>query len=147
MIWQTVNVADRRTDRNKSEPVTEAEKERVRVAVWQHVCTAEHKLKKPRPLSHTPLGPKLHGVLHSTHKQPPGKASGCMGEAGGTPGWPARNNNCLFTSAQCFQITERDKRRRQRGLAKDQRLHLSKFRLLRFHSYSLNRRTKIGQKY
>lgn len=52
------------------------------VAVWQHVCTAEHKLKKPRPLSHTPLDPKLHGVLHSTHKQRPGKALGCMGEAG-----------------------------------------------------------------
>lgn len=60
-----------------------AEKEGARAVVWQHVCTAEHKLKKPRPLSHTPLGLKLHGVLHSTHKQPPGKASGCMGEAGG----------------------------------------------------------------
>lgn len=39
-------------------------------AVWQRVCTAEHKLKKPRLLSHTPSRPNLHGVLHSTHKQP-----------------------------------------------------------------------------
>lgn len=43
-----------------------------RVAVWQRVFTAEHKLKKPRPLSHTPLAPKLYGLLHSTHKQPAG---------------------------------------------------------------------------
>lgn len=44
----------------------------LKVAVWQRVCTAEHKMKKPRPLSHSPLGAKLHGVLHSTHKQPAG---------------------------------------------------------------------------
>lgn len=43
-----------------------------RVAVWQRVFTAEHKLKKPRPLSHTPLAPRLYGLLHSTHKQPAG---------------------------------------------------------------------------
>lgn len=84
------------TGRNKGEIVIESESERARAAVWQHVCTAEHKLKKPRPLSHTPLGPKLHGVLHSTHKQPPGKASGCMGEAGGTPGWPGKKQQLPF---------------------------------------------------
>lgn len=53
-----------------------------RAAVWQHVFTAEHKMKKPRPLSHTPLGPKLYGVLHSTHKQPPGNVWKRQGDAG-----------------------------------------------------------------
>ncbi len=115
--------------------------ERQRAAVWQPVCTAELKLKKPRPLSHTPLGSKLHGVLHSTHKQPPGKAPGCMGEAGGRQaGRPARGNNCLFTSAQCLQITDRgcgDKRWRQRRLARHQRLHSSKVSYVEI--YSTNR--------
>lgn len=74
---------DRQTGRGKGEIMFWAEKARASVEEWQRVCTAEHKLKKPRSPSHTPLGPKLHGVLHSTHKQPPGKAPGCMGEAGG----------------------------------------------------------------
>jgi len=69
-------------DTSKSSDL-DREKKRAKAAVWQHVYTAEHKLKKPRPFSYTPLGPKLHGVLHSTHKQPPGKAPGCMGEAEG----------------------------------------------------------------
>lgn len=96
----------RQAGRGKGEIMIWAEKERTRAEEWQHVCTAEHKLKKPRSPSHTPLGPKLHGVLHSTHKQPPGKAPGCMGEAGGRQ--LARNNNCLFPSVQCLQGTERD---------------------------------------
>lgn len=56
-----------------------------KVAVWQRVFTAEHKLKKPRPPSHTPLAPKLYGLLHSTHKQP----AGSVGErqAGRQAGW------------------------------------------------------------
>lgn len=105
-------MADRQADRQvgrqagwgKGEIMIWAEKEKAEE--WQHVCTAEHKLKKPRSPSHTPLGPKLHGVLHSTHKQPPGKAPGCMGEAGGRQ--LARNNNCLFPSVQWLQGTERD---------------------------------------
>lgn len=56
-----------------------------RVAVWQRVFTAEPKLKKPRPLSHTPLAPKLYGLLHSTHKQPAGNVR--ERQAGGTAGW------------------------------------------------------------
>lgn len=79
-----MNGADtKRETEVKRETVIQAERKGARAAVWQHVCTAEHKLKNPRPLSHTPLGPKLHGALHSTHKQPPGKALGCMGEAEG----------------------------------------------------------------
>lgn len=39
------------------------------IKVRRHVCTAEHKLEKPRPLAHTPLGPGFYGALHSTHKQ------------------------------------------------------------------------------
>lgn len=96
----------RQAGRGKGEIMIWAEKERARAEEWQHVCTAEHKLKKPRSPSHTPLGPKLHRVLHSTHKQPPGKAPGCMGEAGGRQ--LARNNNCLFPSVQWLQSTERD---------------------------------------
>lgn len=75
--------------RNKDDIVmqgSDGQTDGARAAVWLHVFTAEHKLKKPRPLSHTPLGPKLYGVLHSTHKQPPGnvwkrqKDSGWTGE-------------------------------------------------------------------
>lgn len=56
-----------------------------RVAVWQRVFTAEPKLKKPRPPSHTPLAPKLYGLLHSTHKQPAGSAGEL--QAGHQAGW------------------------------------------------------------
>lgn len=60
-----------------------------RVAVWQHVFTAEHKLKKPRPLSHTPLAPKLYGLLHSTHKQPAGNVwERQAGRQAGNSNWP-----------------------------------------------------------
>lgn len=70
-------VTDRvaQTERNKDDIMmqgSDRQTDGARAAVWLHVFTAEHKLKKPRPLSHTPLGPKLYGVLHSTHKQPPG---------------------------------------------------------------------------
>lgn len=73
----------KQTDKRLGGIVEQAEKERAGAAMWQHVCTAERKLRKPRLLSHTPSGSKLHGVLHSTHKQPPGTALQCMGEAGG----------------------------------------------------------------
>lgn len=136
-MWKTVSVADRQrrdsgcstqrhrqADRNKGEAVIRADKDGARAAVWQRVCTAEHKLKKPRPLSHTPLGPKLHGVLHSTHKQPPGKAPGRMGEAGGRQAG-RRETTTAFShqhNASKLQRDCRDKRWRQRGLARDQRL-------------------------
>lgn len=47
----------RQAGRGKGEIMIWAEKERARAEEWQHVCTAEHKLKKPRSPSHTPLGP------------------------------------------------------------------------------------------
>lgn len=96
--------------------------------MWQHVCTAEHKLKKPRPLSHTPLGSKLHGVLHSTHKQPPGKARGCMGEAGGRQAGRQETTTAFSHQHNAFKSQRDcgDKRWRQRGLAGDQTRHLSK---------------------
>lgn len=84
-VWQTEwsRQTDGERERKEGGKAKWAEKEGARAPAWQRVCTAEHKLKKPRPLSHTPLGPKLHGVLHSTHKQPPGKPPGCMRESGG----------------------------------------------------------------
>lgn len=78
---QTDDSVATQTDRNRRETMTQAENGGARAAVWQRVCTAEHKLKKPRPLSHTPLGPKLHGALHSTHKQPAGNVRERQGEA------------------------------------------------------------------
>lgn len=59
------------------------------VAVRRRVFTAERKLKKPRPLSHTPLAPKLHGPLHSTHKQPAGsEREQQAGRQAGNSDWP-----------------------------------------------------------
>lgn len=127
-LW--LEQTDRRTDsENDGELVSRAEKEGARAAVWQRVCTAEHKLKKPRPLSHTPLGLKLHGVLHSTHKQPPGKALGRMGEAGGTPGWTGKKQQPPFhisTMPPNYRGTRDGDRQteRERGLADNQGIHL-----------------------
>lgn len=96
--------------------------------MWQHVCTAEHKLKKPRPLSHTPLGSKLHGVLHSTHKQPPGKARDVWerhGDArldGKKQQLPFHISTMPSNHRETVETRDGDKR----GLAGDQTLHLSK---------------------
>lgn len=75
--WDNESISQRREGETVIQPD--------RVAVWQHVFTAEHKLKKPRPPSHTPLAPKLYGLLHSTHKQPAGSAGEL--QAGRQAGW------------------------------------------------------------
>lgn len=97
--------------------------------MWQHVCTAEHKLKKPRPLSHTPLGPKLHGVLHSTHKQPPGTARDVWERQGDAK--PVGKKQQLPFHISTMPPNYREKRWRQRGLGEGQKIHAWKFLILR----------------
>lgn len=93
--WDNESISQRREGETVIQPD--------RVAVWQHVFTAEHKLKKPRPPSHTPLAPKLYGLLHSTHKQPAGSAGEL--QAARQAGWKQQ----LAFLHQCSDSKTRDK--------------------------------------